>query len=103
MKMQPIRLANALAISQGILGVVCAVLSYAAPDFVVRVVKSLPHTLDLTPLVKERPTFDAGMFFFGLISWMILAWVTGWLLGVTYNGLAAKEPNYNEQLKTRTQ
>ena len=81
----------------------CALISFLFPDFVVRVAKSLPHVLDLTPLVKERPTFDAGIFFFGLISWMVIAWVAGWLLGVVYNGFAAKEPSYNEQLKPRMQ
>lgn len=93
MKLSSIRIANAVALSQGILGALCAVVSYVSPDLVISVAKSLPHALDLTPLVPVKPlTFEAGSFFIGLVSWMATTWLAGWLFGIFYNLLQAKEP-----------
>jgi hypothetical protein len=93
MKMHSIRVANAFAISQGILGVICAFISYVAPNFVINIAKSLPHSLDISPLVPATPrTFAAGEFFLGLVAWMLIAWISGWLLAVVYNGLTASAP-----------
>ena len=86
MKMNPVRLANALAISQGILSVLCAALYYLVPGVLIGVVRSLSHPLDISPLVPvEPPPIVFRELLFGLVSWMVFAWLSGWLLGLVYN------------------
>jgi len=86
MKVPPLRLANAFAISQGILVVLCTPLAYLAPNLIIRMDQSLVHELDITPLTPSVPRpFALDEFLIGLVSWAVFAWVSGWLLAVVYN------------------
>lgn len=55
MKLRPVRVANAIAISQALIGVACAALFYLAPDLVMRISKAMAHPLNLDPLIPPHP------------------------------------------------
>ena len=91
MKLDTFRFANALALSQLVLYVACALLSYVTPGSVIAVGKNLPHALDITPLVPAKPlAFELGGFLLGMLGWAVLTWVAGLLLSAIYNGLPAR-------------
>jgi len=86
------RLANAVALSQLVLSVLCYVISYAAPDFSIRVARSFFHPLDSSALVPAEPrSFDIAQVILALVAWTVLVWVSVWLAGVFYNVMTGKE------------
>ena len=85
MKLNPIRIANAFAISQGIIGALCALLTFFAPGFVIKITEYLSHPLDISSLVPAQPRPVFGVILLGLVLWIAVAWLSGWLLAHVYN------------------
>lgn len=82
--LKPIIIANAAATVMAIWVVVCALLSYIAPDLLFVVAQSWMHTISLET-VKTLFTLNLGNIIFGLISASGLTWVTVYGTVTLYN------------------
>lgn len=83
MKFNPITTGNSLAITTGIFFVACRVLVGILPDLMFTIAQSWFHGIALTKFDSSGLTMSA--FLTGLISSMVLAWVTGYLFTKVYN------------------
>lgn len=90
MKLNPIKMGNALGGATAILFAICAVFAYAAPAALLYLARSFVHTLDLTPLVPATPpSFDVAGFVVGWAALSAYFWLFGWLVGTLYNAGAS--------------
>lgn len=64
--------------------VICAALSYVAPDFVVGLAKSWVHTMNVD-LVKANFVPDFATLVYGIITISVVTWVTTYALIALYN------------------
>lgn len=83
MKFNPTALANTFAITTGIFFVLCRVLVGLFPGMMFTIAQSWFHGIALTKFDSSGLTMSA--FLTGLISSMVLAWVTGYLFTKVYN------------------
>ena len=81
--MNEMALANALGLLGAVYYLVCYLVASLAPELYKVVASSWMHMLDLSTAWKSAPS---GLVL-GLISFTIVAWVSGWLLAFTYNKL----------------
>ena len=76
--------ANAVAVVTAGLYVVCALLSYLAPDFILGIGQSWAHSVNIEAL-KAISSPSLGVLLWGLISITVLAWVLGYVFVWLYN------------------
>ena len=88
MKHNPTATANALATTGGIFYIVCRILVIIFPDLTFSFAQSWFHGINLV----KSGSWDLSVtgFFAGLVSFMVLAWVTGYIFAVTYNYFSKK-------------
>lgn len=81
---------NAFANASGVLGAIffagCYVFAYIFPGLYKAILDSWMHMLNLDGLWRNAPTG----FLLGLISFTIVAWVSGWAFAKVYNSFAKK-------------
>lgn len=84
MRIKPVSLGLASAISAAILWLVCSFLVFILPDMMMNMTGAMFHA-DLSDL-NWTLTFTGVLT--GLISWSVVAGISGWLLAFFYNAIA---------------
>lgn len=77
-------LANASATVIGAGYIICRLISAVAPNFLFSIGQSWFHTVNLE-LVRTTGSMSMGAFIFGLISSIVVAWVTAYAIAELYN------------------
>ncbi|HBB76347.1 MAG: hypothetical protein A2186_03165 [Candidatus Levybacteria bacterium RIFOXYA1_FULL_41_10] len=67
--------------------IVCATISFIAPDFVSGIASSWIHSLNLEA-IKMRGQLSVGTLAYGLITISVLTWITSFAFVELYNRLA---------------
>ncbi len=80
--LSPKKVANSLALTAGIISLVCALLVLLAPSFTVSLFGAIFHGVDLSQISK---TATIGSSVIGIIEVIILGWIAGWLFAKIYN------------------
>lgn len=88
MKLDPTRTANALAIVGAGLYVVCTLLVAAMPVFYRGVAQTWMHGFNLAALPMGRMTMGGSIY--GLVTFTVAAWLSGYAFAAVYNGLGKK-------------
>jgi len=83
MKHNPIATANALATTGGLFYIVCRVLVVLFPDLSYTIAQSWFHGIGIAKLGSWD--LSLGSFFLGLISFVVFAWVTGYIFAIVIN------------------
>lgn len=83
-KLKAIRVANALAITAGIISIVCALLLAIAPQFTMNLFGAIFHGLDISQITVS---LTWGRTILGTIVVIVLAWVFGWIYAKIYNSM----------------
>ena len=86
MKLNVTAMANAAAATAAILWIVCSLLVVMLPGMMMSMAGHMVH-LDMQ---AHSWVMSAYGFAFGLIIWVVLAWVTGWLVATCYNRFDSK-------------
>jgi len=86
MKLNEKAFAGAAGILGGAYYIVCYVIAFMVPDLYKLVAQTWFHMLDLSSVWKDVPE---GLIV-GLVSFVVMSWVSGWLLAWTYNRLVKK-------------
>lgn len=76
--------ANAVTAVTAVFYVVCAALSFIAPDLIFSISRSWMHTINLES-VKAPFSPDLGTLVWGLVTISVLAWVTTYATIELYN------------------
>lgn len=76
--------ANAAATVMAVWVVVCAALSYIAPDIVFNLARSWMHTINLES-IKTTYSPDFGLLIYGLVIATVLTWITTYATIALYN------------------
>ncbi len=79
--------ANATTAVMAVFYVVCALLSFVAPDVIFGLAKSWMHTVNLES-VKTSFSADLGSLLYGFVSATALTWLTTYATIWLYNRLA---------------
>jgi hypothetical protein len=88
---KPIVLANALATVVGAGYILCRLIAAIAPEFLFNVGQSWLHTVNLAPLRTTSP-MPAGMFVLGLVTSVIVSWVTTYATAALYKLWQGERP-----------
>lgn len=88
MKHHPMATANALAITMGVVYIVCRQAFVLAPEFAMSVGRSWFHGIDISKIATR--TVPADNFVLGLVTAVIGAWLVGYLFAVVYNRFVKK-------------
>jgi len=83
MKHEPNATANALAVTIGIIYVVCAAAVVLFPDLAISVAQSWFHGLDLSKISAFNVSL--GSFILGLITSVAGSWLIGYVFANAYN------------------
>ena len=83
MKLNPVMLGTASAISITVLWVICSVFVALSPAFMGSISVGMMHG----DVAAMSFTMSWGGFFWGLFAWAICAGVAAWLIAVIYNQL----------------
>lgn len=86
MKHSPKATANALAVVAGALYFICAAWTLLSRTSYMGVMNTWVHGLDLSSLPAKTP--DLGTLLVGFVSFVVVAWLTGYTFAVTYNNFA---------------
>lgn len=81
--------ANAATVVMAVFYVICAVLSYLAPDLIFSISRSWMHTINIES-IKSTFTPDVGTLAWGLLSLAVVTWITTYGTIWLYNRLAKK-------------
>lgn len=81
--------ANALAIVGGALYIICAIWTMVSKGSYLGLMNTWTHGLDLSLLPQKTPGF--GALVIGLVSFVIVAWVTGYVFAECYNYFAKRK------------
>lgn len=81
MNLNSTALANAAAATAAVLWVACSLLVVLLPGAMMSFTGHMIH-LDLQ---THAWTMNGTGFVYGLLLWVVAAWVTGWLIAVFYN------------------
>ena len=82
MKLNPIMLGIASAITAAVLWVICSLLVVLLPGFMTNMTAGMMHDA-----VAMSLTMSWLGFIYGLIGWVVSAAVAAWLLAIIYNRL----------------
>jgi hypothetical protein len=85
---KPIVLANALATVVGAGYILCRLVAAIVPEFLFNVGQSWLHTVNLAPLRTASP-MPTRMFVLGLVTSVIVSWVTAYVTGELYRRWAS--------------
>lgn len=85
--LNPIRIGLALAITAGLLNVLCAVLVALAPEATINTFQTWWHGIDVTPLALTPPPMSLVSVVTGVVTLMLSAFASGWLFATLYNAL----------------
>ncbi|MBI5614541.1 hypothetical protein HY947_06460 [Candidatus Gottesmanbacteria bacterium] len=77
MKNNPVATANSLALTVGIIYIVCRLLVGLFPGLMYAIAQSWFHDIKLTQL--DGGSLSISTFFLGLVSSMISAWIAGYM------------------------
>lgn len=83
-KLKPSKVGNALAITTGIVSIVCALLLAIAPQLTMNLFGAIMHGLDISQITIA---ITWGRAIFGVIVAVVLAWIIGWLYAKVYNSM----------------
>lgn len=84
--MKPIALANTLAIFSFLIFAICIVWAVVYPSTFIAFWDTWVHGFDLEVLAPEgRLQINAGQTLFGIVSFTISAWVSGYAIAWLYN------------------
>ncbi len=86
MKLNPTVLGAASAISFSILWIICSAAVAVLPDFMMTMSEHMVHV----NLSQMKWTLTWAGVLLGLVSWAAVAFVSTWLIAVTYNRILAK-------------
>ena len=81
-KLNPKRVALALAGVSGIISILCGLLIFVAPQSTVKLFGAIFHGIDLSQIEK---TVTFGGIILGTIEVIIIALIAGWIFAVIYN------------------
>ena len=81
--------AHAATIVIAVFYIVCAVVSFVAPDFVSGLASSWIHSLNLEA-IKIKGQLSVGTLAYGLVTISALTWITSYAFVKVYNRLAKK-------------
>lgn len=76
--------ANAATVVTVVFYVICALLSYAAPDLIFSISRSWIHSINLES-VRAPFNPDLGLLLWGLVSLAVITWVTTYATIALYN------------------
>lgn len=79
--------ASAAAVVMAVFYIVCAALSYVAPDLIFSISRSWIHTINLES-IKAPFSLDIATLLWGLITISAVTWVTTYATVALYNRLA---------------
>lgn len=88
MKHDPKATANALVVVGGGLYIICAAWILLSRDSFMGVINTWVHGIDLSALPSKTP--DLGTLLMGLLTFVISAWLTGYVFAVVYNNFVRK-------------
>jgi len=95
------RTANALAVTAGIISLVCYILILITPAGTVNFFGAIFHGIDMSKIAVESVSIGNGMLgvieaiilgwiiVLGVIEAIILGWIIGWLFAKIYNSMSA--------------
>lgn len=83
MKFNPTATGNAFAFTTGVFFVACRVLVGAFPDLMFAIAQSWFHGVALTKF--DSGSLSVSAFVIGLVSSMVLTWITGYIFAKVYN------------------
>ena len=81
------RTANALAVTAGIISLVCYLLILITPAGTVNFFGAIFHGIDMSKIAVESVSIGNGML--GVIEAIILGWIMGGLFAKIYNSMSA--------------
>ena len=81
--LSPKRTANALAITVGIISLICFIFILIAPSGTVSLFGAIFHGIDMNKIAVESISIGNGLL--GVLEAVVLGWVVGWLFAVIYN------------------
>ena len=79
MKNLKIKLANTLALSMGVIWILCALIVWMLPDFSMQVMIWWMHGLDMSALGDWDLTF--GSLVYGGLTAILVSWLSGFVIG----------------------
>lgn len=88
MKLDPTRAANAAAIVGAGLYVICSFLVVSTPAFYRGMAQTWMHGFNLAALPIRQMTLGGSIY--GLVTFTVAAWLTGYAFAAVYNGLGKK-------------
>lgn len=88
MKHEPIASANALAVTGGVLYLVCAGWVMIARESFMSIFTYWGHSIDLAALPAKSS--DLTSIVIGFITFTIAAWLTGYIFAISYNYFVKK-------------
>lgn len=89
MQHNPKATANALAAVGGALYLICTLWTILSRDSFMELMGSWAHGIDLS-LLPQKP-LDMGTVLIGLLTFVLSAWVTGYVFALAYNYFAQKK------------
>ncbi len=85
--LNPVRIGLALAMTAGLLNVLCAVLVAMVPEVMINTFQTWWHAIDVTPLAVTPPPMSLVSVVTGVVTLMLSAFAGGWLFATLYNAL----------------
>lgn len=86
--LNPVRTGLSLAITVGLLYVLCALVVAIAPDALSAALGLVAHGLNIAPLIVQAAPVSLRAVLFGLLALMTYSFIAGLLFGVVNNQLA---------------
>ena len=83
MTLQPCKFGLAAGLTSGLLWIVCSILVYMLPVFMIDMSGHMMH-MDIAAMGWELTVWGV---LWGLVGWFVSAFLFGWLLAVIYNRL----------------
>ncbi len=77
------RVANTLAVTFGIVSLICYILILITPAGSVSLFGSIFHGIDINKIAVDSVSISNGLL--GVLEAIILGWVIGWLFAKVYN------------------
>ncbi|MDP2685342.1 MAG: DUF5676 family membrane protein [bacterium] len=85
MKLDKNKLANTFALAMAVLWVLCSLVIWILPEFSLQATTQMMHGMNFSAMGSWNLTF--GNFLWGGTVAVIFSWVTGWVLGWSWETL----------------